>query len=429
MHGCGVNNRGGVGQPELGLSVRLNADRLWSTIERSAEIGRSEGGGLSRLALTDSDKEMRDQFQDWCRQAYLETTVDQVGNMFARRQGRENDLPPVLFGSHLDTQEKGGRFDGILGVLAGLEVMRSLNDAGHVTRRPLVLVNWTNEEGSRFSPLMLASGCFAGAYTVDWAHGRISDDGSTFGDELRRIGYLGQTPVGGAELDAYFELHIEQGPILDSENIPVGIVTHAYHSDRIVVEFDGEAAHALTWPIEKRRNALVAGARLVASIDDIAWEYAPIGGMASAGQLLAKQNKPGVVSSWARVVCSVSHADEEVERTMLERARAAIADAAGRSRCDARIVDTWRWGGSIFDRELISTARTCANALGYPNREMPSQAAHDAYFLARVCPAAMIFSPCRSGLSHNEAESTTKAVSIPAANVLLHSVVARADRT
>ena len=306
--------------------------------------------------------------------------------------------------------------------------MRTLNDFGYVTRRPLVLVNWTNEEGSRFSPLMLASGCFAGAYTVDWAHGRISDDGSIFGDELRRIGYLGSAPVGGEELDSYFELHIEQGAILDSGGIDVGVVTHGYYSDRIVVEFNGEAAHTLTWPIEKRRNALVAAARLVSSMDDLGWEFAAIGGIATAGQLLARQNKPGVVSSWARVVCSVSHADEEVERTMLERARKAIADAAARSRCDATIVDTWRWGGNIFDKELISAAQTCANALGYTYRMMPSQAAHDAYFLARVCPTEMIFSPCRDGISHNEDEFTTKATSTPAANVLLHSVVARADR-
>ncbi|AWM87788.1 Zn-dependent hydrolase [Microvirga sp. 17 mud 1-3] len=412
----------------LSASSRVNLERFWSTIERSAEIGKGREGGLSRLALSDADKEIRDVFVAWCREAGLSVSVDQVGNIFGRREGQDNSLPPVLMGSHLDTQANGGRFDGIVGVLGALETVRTLNDLGHVTRRPIEIVNWTNEEGARFSPPMLASGCFAGTYPLDWAHKRPSDDGATFGEELRRIGYLGEAPVGSRELDAYFELHIEQGPVLDAEKVQVGVVTHAYTSYGFLAEFKGETAHAGPCAMDLRRNALIAAARLLVTVDDLGWDYAATGGKSTGSRLVAWPNKAGIISDWAQAICDVRHDDPRAAAAMAERVRRAIGEAAARAGCSVEILDSWNWGGAIFDPELVSGIRRQAASLGYTHRDLPSQAGHDAYFLARVCPTAMIFTPCRDGITHNNNELATREDIEPGLNVLLHSVIARADR-
>ena len=409
-------------------SCRVDTERFWTTIERSAQIGKGRENGLSRLALSDADRDMRDLFVSWCREAGLAVTVDRVGNIFARREGRDNSLPPVLMGSHLDTQENGGRFDGIVGVLGALETVRTLNDLGHVTRRPIEIVNWTNEEGARFSPPMTASGCFAGAYDVDWVHGRGSEDGATFGEELRRIGYLGEAQPGGRPLDSYFELHIEQGPILDAEKVQVGIVTHAYRSHGFLVEFRGETAHTGPWPMERRRNALIAAARLLVAVDDIGWDFAATGGKATGARLTAWPNKAGILSDWAQAVCDVRHNDPAAAGVMAERVMRAVGEAAARAGCAAEVLDRWDWGGAIFDADLIAGIRQQATALGYSQRDLPSQAGHDAYFLARLCPTAMIFTPCRGGITHNNSEDATRGDLEPGLNVLLHSATARADR-
>lgn len=409
-------------------SCRVDIERFWSTIERSAQIGKGRENGLSRLALSDADKAMRDVFVSWCREAGLSVTVDQVGNIFARRDGHDNSLPPVLMGSHLDTQENGGRFDGIVGVLGALETVRALNDLGHVTRRPIEIVNWTNEEGARFSPPMTASGCFAGAYALDWVHERKSEDGATFGEELQRIGYLGEAQPGGRPLDAYFELHIEQGPILDAEKVQVGIVTHAYSSHGFLVEFKGETAHTGPWPMERRRNALIAAARLLVAVDDIGWDFAATGGKATGARLTAWPNKAGILSDWAQAVCDVRHNDPHASSVMAERVLRAIGEAAARAGCSSEILDKWDWGGAIFDAEMIAGIRQQATALGYSQRDLASQAGHDAYFVARICPTAMIFTPCRGGITHNNNENATREDLEPGLNVLLHSVTARADR-
>jgi len=412
----------------LPRDIRIDADRFRRTLERSSSIGPGREGGMSRLALTDADKEMRDVFVGWCRDAGLAVTIDEVGNIFGRRAGRENDLPPVLVGSHLDTQANGGRFDGIVGVLGGLELVRRLNDIGHVTRRPIEIVDWSNEEGGRFSPPMTASGCFAGVYDRDWVHARPSDDGPSFGEELRRIGYQGEAPAGGRELDSYFELHIEQGPILDAGRVQVGIVTHAYRSHGFLVGFTGETAHTGPWPMERRRNALVAAARLLVAVDDLGWDYAGSGGKATAARLVAWPNKAGILSDWAEAVCDVRHDDPATAGVMAERVLRAIGEAAARAGCEAKILDRWDWGGDIFDASLVAGVRNVAGALGYSHRDLPSQAGHDAYFLAKVCPTAMIFTPCRDGITHNNNEFVALSDLTPGLDVLLHSVVARADR-
>lgn len=412
----------------ISSASRVLYERFWTTVEKSADIGKGRENGLSRLALTDADKEMRDIFVSWCREAGLRVTVDQVGNIFGRRNGLDNSLPPVLIGSHLDTQENGGRFDGIVGVLGALEMVKTLNDLGHVTRRPIEIVNWTNEEAARFSPPMTASGCFAGAYAVDWVHGRPGDDGTTFGDELRRIGYQGEATPGKRPVDAYFELHIEQGPILDAEKVEVGIVTHAYSSHGFLVEFKGETAHTGPWPMERRRNALIAAARLLVEVDDIGWDFAGTGGKATGARLTAWPNKPGTLSDWSQAVCDVRHDDPRTANVMAERVARAVDVAAARAGCTAQVLDRWTWGGAIFNPEMISGVRQQATALGYSQRDLPSQAGHDAYFLARVCPTAMIFTPCQGGITHNNNEDATREDLEPGLNVLLHSVAAWADR-
>lgn len=408
-------------------NLRINPARLWETLMASAEIGKGREGGLARLALSDSDRDMRALFATWCAQAGLSLSVDAMGNMFARRKGRSDSLPPVVFGSHLDTQYNGGRFDGILGVLGALEVIRTLDAASVQTERPLVIVNWTNEEGARFSPPMVASGVFAGAYSLEFGHSRTSDDGATLGGELARIGYLGAAPMGFA-CDSYFELHIEQGPILDAQGMQVGIVTGGYTSTGMAVEFRGETAHTGPWPMERRRNALVAGARLLVALDELGWEFAGSGGKATAARLVAWPNKPGILSDWAQAVCDVRHADPAASAVMAERVRRAVFESAARAGCSADILDIWTWGGAIFDNAMIDLVRQTTARLGYRSMQILSQAGHDAYFMARHCPTTMIFTPCKGGITHNNLENCSIEDIEPGTNVLLHAVLARANR-
>jgi len=412
----------------LPATARIDIGRFWTTIERSAEIGVGRPGGLSRLALGDADREVRDLFIEWCRQTGLAVRIDGIGNIFARRAGEDDSLPPVVMGSHLDTQVNGGRFDGIAGVLGGLEVCRTLDQLGHRTRRPIEVVNWTNEEGGRFSPPMVGSGCFTGAYTLDWALGRRDDDGKTIGEELDRIGYRGEMEAAPHPFDAYVEFHIEQGPILDREGMQVGVVTGGFSSTGMLVEFRGETAHTGPWPMERRRNALIAGARLLVAVDDLGWEHAGSGGKATASRLVAWPNKPGILSDWAQATCDVRHADPETAKVMAERVRRAVHEAAARADCTAEILDVWNWGGKVFADELIEQVRSTSLSLGYRTRDILSQAGHDAYFVARHAPTTMIFSPCKGGITHNNGELCTPDDLEPGLNVLLHTVVARADR-
>ncbi len=408
--------------------LTIDADRLWRTVERSAEIGVGRPGGLARLTLTDSDRQMRDEFRDWCTSSGLSVTVDGVGNIFARRPGSDNTLPPVVMGSHLDTQFNGGRYDGILGVLAGLEVMRTLNDRKITTRRPLEIAMWTNEEGARYSPPMIGSAAFVGVHPVDWVHARVADDGASFGDELKRIGYLGDTPVGGRKFDSYFELHIEQGPELDARKIPVGVVTHGYDVHGFNVEVAGETAHTGPWPMDKRKNALVGGAMLAVAINDIGWRYYESGGKATAARLIAWPNKPGILSDSAHFTGDVRHGDPAVAQVMRDEFMAAVTDAAERSHCEMRVTDEWHWGADIFNSEMVSLVRDTARGLNIPTFDLPSQAGHDSYHVASIAPTAMIFTPCKDGITHNNHEYASKDESVPGVRVLLHAVLARADR-
>jgi N-carbamoyl-L-amino-acid hydrolase len=408
--------------------LTIDAHRLWKTVERSAEIGVGRPGGLARLTLTDADRQMRDEFCAWCKEAGLTVTIDAVGSIFARRAGRENDLPPVVMGSHLDTQFNGGRFDGIVGVLAALEVMRTLNDKQIETRRPIEIAMWTNEEGARFSPPMVASAAFAGVHSVEWVHARRADDGGVFGEELKRIGYLGDAPVGGRPLDCYFELHIEQGPELDARGIRVGVVTGGYAVHGCIVDIAGETAHTGPWPMEKRKNALVGGAMLAVAINDIGWRYADTGGKATAARLVASPNKPGILSDSAQFTGDVRHVDPKIAAKMRDEFMEAVEDASKRSHCEMRVVEEWGWEVDVFDHDMVSLVRDTAKQLGIPSFDLPSQAGHDSYHIATIAPTAMIFTPCKDGITHNNHEFTTMDETAPGVNVLLHAALARANR-
>jgi len=407
--------------------TRIDLDRFWSTIERSAEIGKGREGGLARLALTDSDREVRDQFVAWCEAAGLTVEIDAMGSIYGRRAGLDDTLAPIMIGSHLDTQINGGRFDGIGGVLAGLEVIRTLNDLGHVTKRPIVVVNWTNEEGARFSPPMVASGVFVGQYELDWAHDLIADDGARFGDELERIGYKGERAC-GSDVDAYFELHIEQGPILDAERRQVGVVTAGYPSYGMRVRFDGETAHTGPTPMDLRHNALIAGARFLTAVDDIGWDFAVHDGKATGSRLAAWPNKPGILSETAQCVADVRHPDPITARVMAEKMRRAAHEAGAKAGCSVTVEDEWAWGGDIFDSQLVDSTRAEAVRQGWNWRDIQAQAGHDAYHMAMKFPTAMIFTPCKGGITHNNKEDCSPDDFLAGLNMLLHVVVQRADR-
>ncbi len=409
-------------------NLSINGDRLWSTIAASARIGTGPKGGLRRLTLTDDDKAMRDLFASWAREGGFKLTVDRLGNMFVRREGGEPALPPVIIGSHLDTQASGGRFDGILGVLGGLEVLRTLDDLGLRTKRAIEVVNWTNEEGARFYPPMMCSLAFSGAATVDWANDRLDKEGRRFGDELARIGYAGAAAVGGRKLDSYFELHIEQGPKLDAAGIKIGVVTGGFPTRGMRIEITGETAHVGPTAMARRHNALVAASHVAVAIDEIGWRYAHAEAKTTAARLDLWPNLPGIISERATLFCDLRHPEPSELDKMVAELETALPDCARRGRCAVAIGERWGFGVMDFDAGLIGLIRQAAAELGHATMDIKSEAGHDSYNIATICPAAMIFTPCKDGISHNEAEDTTLQDTMPGANVLLHAVLARANR-
>lgn len=411
-----------------GNVLRVDGARLWDTVMQSARIGPGKAGGLRRLALSDADREVRDLFAGWCRAAGLIVTVDGLGNMFARLPGREDHLPPVMAGSHLDTQIAGGRFDGIVGVLGALEAVRTLVDRGIRPKRPIEIVNWSNEEGARFSPPMSCSAVFAGLQTLEWGLSRRDSDGKLFGEELKRIGYDGEAPVGGRPVDAYFELHIEQGPILDAERVPVGVVTGSYAVHGLKIDIRGETAHTGPTPMDRRRNALVGAARMIVGLDDIGWDYHPSLGKTTSSRLEAWPNTPGILSEYAQLTCDMRHPDPATLAEMMARFRRVMEEAATKAQVETEIVDEWVYGSEAFDPDCVALVRDAAERLGVPHRDILSQAGHDAFNMARFCPTAMIFCPCKDGITHNEAEDCTLDDTVPSVDVLLHALLARADR-
>jgi N-carbamoyl-L-amino-acid hydrolase len=406
-------------------TLRVDGARLWRSLMDLAQIGATPKGGVCRLALTDLDRQGRDLVVGWLREAGCDVEIDGVGNIFATRRGRAAGAPVVLTGSHIDTQPSGGKFDGNYGVLAGLEVLRTLNAAGVETHKPVGVAIWTNEEGSRFVPVMGGSGAYAGVFAVDHLLAQRDVDGISFGEALQRIGYNGDARVGGRALDAYFEAHIEQGPILERENVTIGVVTGALGQRWYDCTWTGQDAHAGPTPMESRHDALRGAARLVEAVHALAVRHGP-DGRGTVGFVQVKPNSRNVVPGRVVVSVDLRHPSDEALRAMDEDLRAAAAAIARELRleCDVRQVD--QFPSSRFDARCIAAVRDAVNALGLTHRDLPSGAGHDAIYVARVAPTSMIFVPCKDGISHNEIEDARPEHLEAGANVLLHAVLARA---
>ena len=403
-------------------SLRVNGERLWNTIMETARFGATPGGGITRLTLGDADKEARDWFVVHCRSIGCSVTVDEVGNVFARRSGRDNSRLPIAFGSHLDTQPSGGKFDGIAGVLSGLEVMRTLHDHNAVTASPLELINWTNEEGSRFAPTMIASGAFAGIYTTEFAHEVKDRQGKTFRGELKRIGYLGDRRAGDHKLAAYFELHIEQGPILDKEHVTIGVVTGAQGQRWYEVNVQGRDSHAGSTPMPVRHDAMLACARITQGVNRIALAHAPAG-MATVGLVEVSPNSRNVIPGHVFFTVDLRHPDGDVLDQMHLEYEKLVDRTAHGTRTDIKSECVLDLKPTRFNERCVGMVREVAERLRYSHRDIVSGPGHDAVNVARVAPAAMVFIPCVEGISHNESEAARDEDLTAGANVLLQSVL------
>jgi N-carbamoyl-L-amino-acid hydrolase len=409
-------------------ALQVDAERLWASLQRCAQIGCFRGTGVRRLALSPEDKVVRDLLVAWAREAGCAIEVDPVGNIFARRAGSDDSLPAVAIGSHLDTQICGGKYDGALGVLCGLEVIRCLNDRRIATRRPLELIVWSNEEGARFSPPLMGSLAFAGKLACAQVHDSKDDAGLRFADELERIGYLGTAPLGKRPLDCYFELHIEQAPHLDREGCDIGIVVGGYKTLALRIEIQGETSHSGGTPMPERRNALVGAGYLIAAVNDIGLNFAAEEGRTTAPRIECFPNLPGIVPEQVRLLIDFRHPEAAGFEKMYTEIKAAIAAAEAKARVVITVAEGWSWGSSRFAAECISLLKETASDLGLPCREMLSQAGHDAYALAELTPTAMIFTPCRGGISHNTNEDIELNRTLPGANLLCNAVLRRANR-
>jgi len=402
-------------------NLTINPQRLWDTLMETARFGGTPKGGIRRLTLSDEDKQVRDWFKAQCGALGCPVEVDEVGNMFARRPGRNNALAPICMGSHLDTQPTGGKFDGVLGVLGALEAMKTLHEQGYETNAPVEIVNWTNEEGSRFAPAMLASGVFAWVFTPEYAYERADRDGKTFVDELARIGYRGDGKAGARTLGAMFELHIEQGPILEDDKTMIGVVTGVQGMRWYEVTAFGQDAHTGATPMYLRRNALLGAARMIEAIDAIGQRHQP--GVATVGLIENKPNSRNVVPGEVFFCVDLRHPDEAALDVMEREFRAALEATLPPMRLTYEEKRIWNSPAVRFAPELIDCVRQGAQKAGFPMRDMVSGAGHDAAYIARVAPTTMIFVPCEGGLSHNEAESTSFDECAAGAQVLLNAVV------
>ncbi len=411
--------------PDLS-NLRIDGARLWDSLMEMAQIGGTPKGGCKRLTLTDVDQRGRALFAAWCADAGLGMTVDAMGNMFARRDGTEDHLPPVMMGSHLDTQPTGGKYDGVLGVLAGLEVLRSLNDLNVRTRHPIEVANWTNEEGSRFAPAMVASGVFAGAYTLEQAYAIEDRDGKRLGDELARIGFKGDVPCGGRAIRAMFELHIEQGPILEDEGIEIGVVTHGQGQRWYEVTLTGFESHAGSTPMPGRRDALVGAARVVELVNRIGLSHPPLA-VATTGMLTPHPGSRNVIPGEVFLTCEIRHPDEAVLVAMDRALRDGITEICAAARLESAIKEVFNYPPVPFDEACVGAVRRAAQRGGFSHRDIVSGAGHDACYIARVAPTAMIFTPCVGGISHNEAEEISPAWASAGAQVLLDAVLETAE--
>ena len=402
-------------------NLSINPRRLWETIHDTARFGATAKGGLRRLAASAEDKQVRDWFRTACEAAGCTVTVDRVGNMFAVYPGRRPDLKPIAVGSHLDTQPTGGKFDGILGVLAGLEVIRSFDEMGYQTSAPIMVINWTNEEGSRFAPAMQCSGVYAGALDSEAALATPDRDGVTLGEALAEIGYAGSEPVRADRFQALFELHIEQGPILEAEGVTIGAVQGVQGIRWHEVTLRGQDAHTGATPMAMRRDALCGMAAVVGALQDIGRRHAP--GVASVGMVENRPNSRNVVPGEVFFTADIRHPDEAVLDAMEAQFLATLADAAEANGLEVEQRRNWHSPAIAFDAAMIECVRRGAERAGYKARDILSGAGHDAAYLAPLVPTAMIFVPCEGGISHNEIETATLEDCGAGTQVLLNAIL------
>jgi beta-ureidopropionase / N-carbamoyl-L-amino-acid hydrolase len=407
-------------------NIRIDGERLWNSLMELAKIGATEKGGVCRLALTDLDRQARDLFRRWCEEAGCTVNVDKMGNMFARRSGRDNTLPPVMTGSHIDSQPTGGKFDGAYGIMAGLEVLRTLKDFNYETQRPIEVAVWTNEEGSRFAPAMVASGVFAGVFDLDYGLSRKDVDGKSMGEELTRIGYAGSEAVGGRPVAAFFEAHIEQGPILEAEKKTIGVVNGAQGQRWYEVVLTGQEAHAGPTPMRRRKDALVGASRLVTAVNKIGLDNQPYA-CATVGMMQVSPNSRNTIPGKVFFTIDFRHPSDETLSKMDAAIRAEAEKVCKEIGLELDFKQIWYSPPVKFAESCVSTVRTAAEDLGFQSMDIISGAGHDACYISRVAPTGMVFVPCENGISHNEVENATKEDLAAGCDVLLRAIVTHAN--
>jgi N-carbamoyl-L-amino-acid hydrolase len=407
--------------------LKINADRLWASLMSMAEVGATARGGSCRLALSAEDKAGRQLLEKWCREAGLSLSVDSIGNLFARRAGTEPHAAPVMMGSHLDTQPEGGRFDGVFGVLAGLEVVRRLNDLGIQTRKPLEVAVWTNEEGARFTPAMLGSAVFTGALALDKALAARDVGGISVAQALASTGYDGDRAL-AVPVDAYFEAHIEQGPILEDNGNSIGVVSGGQAIRWLDVRVEGVAAHAGTTPMALRKDALYGAAQMLQALEALAADFAPQG-LTTVGELRVAKSSRNTIAGRVEFTVDLRHHHDDAIEAMEQQVRLRLQEIAARRGLQLTVALHWVSPATPFDAHCVAHVQQAVDALGYAHQPIVSGAGHDAIHLARFCPTAMIFIPCVGGLSHNEAEDALPEDIRQGADVLLNAVLARAGRS
>ncbi|MBI3698996.1 MAG: Zn-dependent hydrolase [Afipia sp.] len=406
-------------------NLQIDSTRLWNAIHETAKFGATPKGGVRRLTLGAEDKQVRDWFRDACEAAGCEVSVDALGTMFAVRRGRDMSKLPIAIGSHLDTQPTGGKFDGVLGTLAALEAIRAMNDAGIETEAPICICNWTNEEGSRFAPAMMASAAYAGDYTSEDILSRKDADGVTVASALDTIGYRGAEPVGARKFSAFVELHIEQGPLLEAEEKIIGVVERGQGIIWYNGTISGFASHAGTTPMPLRRDALAAFSEVVLAVETIAKNHGPHA-VGTIGEVTIDNSSRNVVAGDLKFSAEFRSPEAATMDKLHAALQAAIADIASRRKVTINLEQIWRKEPTVFDPQIVGTVEGATKQLGYAYRRITSGAGHDACNLASVMPAAMIFVPCKDGVSHNELEDATQADCTAGANVLLHTTLALA---
>jgi beta-ureidopropionase / N-carbamoyl-L-amino-acid hydrolase len=405
--------------------ISIDSNRLWGSLMELAKIGATAKGGVRRLALTDLDGQARDLFIRWCQDAGCTVAVDGIGNIFARRPGKDDRLPPVITGSHIDTQPSGGKFDGNYGVMAGLEILRTLNDHRVQTQAPVEVAVWTNEEGSRFTPVMMGSGVFVGAFPLEATLQRPDLDGITVGEALKKIGYAGAQRIGGRPIGAYFEAHIEQGPILEDTNKVIGVVTGALGLRWYDVVVTGQDAHAGPTPMRLRKDAMVTASKMVTEVNALAQRYQP-DGRGTVGFMQVKPNSRNVIPGEVRFSVDLRHARDDQLDKMEGEMRAAFEQIAHAHNVDVSVERVANYPACNFDAGCVSTVRNAAATLGLSHMDIVSGAGHDAIYMARVTPTSMIFVPCEGGISHNEIENAKPEDLAAGCNVLLNAILDRA---